>query len=130
MSANNDAWTSVQNFKAEELHLNVEPGGIVKLSGALTLRNPSELLRPVFHSLHEAALSDGLDKVFVDLSDLSFVNSSGIRVFVDWVLWLREESPTRRYSLTFRSASDHAWQRASLPVLQSLAPAWVHVERL
>lgn len=129
MTNNKSAWEGIPRLQVNELTLQVETGGCVRIGGSLTLRDPSEVLLPVFQSLHRAALQDGLTDVIVDVSDLSFVNSSGIRVFVDWVLWLRDEPPTRRYSITFRSRRGHAWQRASLPVLQSLAPAWVRVER-
>lgn len=129
MSTNRTAWEDVQKLEVDELRLEVEPGGCVRMTGSLTLRDPYKVLLPVFQSLHKAALHDGLTRVVVDISGLSFVNSSGIRVFVDWVLWLREEPPTRRYKLAFRSTTSHAWQRASLPVLQSLAPAWIQVER-
>ena len=63
----------------------------------------------------------GLREVTVDVRKLTFVNSSAIRLFVDWATWVRDQEPDA-YVIRFRTDRRITWQRTSFSVLQSLAP--------
>ena len=60
----------------------------------------------------------------VDVRALSFVNSSAIRVFVNWIS-RAEKAP---YKLVFLTDRTVTWHRLSFSVLKSLAPATVEIE--
>jgi hypothetical protein len=101
-------------------------GRSLKLSGSIAVKEPREPFASFFRSVHEAALGERVSEFIVDVSELKFVNSSAIRLFVDWATWLKSEGVP--YKLTFRSHRRVAWQRTAFPALQSLARDVLSVE--
>lgn len=101
-------------------------GRSLKLSGSIAVKDPCEPFGSFFRSVHEAALGERLSELVVDVSQLTFVNSSAIRLFVDWATWLKSEGTP--YRLVFRSRRSVAWQRTAFLALQSLARNVLDVE--
>lgn len=101
--------------------------GQIKLSGTIATRDPTEGLAPFFKTVHKAVVDSKLTQFKIDVSGLTFVNSSAIRLFVDWVTWAKNEVNTQ-YKLVFVTDSRVTWQKTSLPVLKSLAPSIVIIE--
>lgn len=91
------------------------------IAGSITIRDPGAEFGPVIRAIHQAALEDQVKELVVDLTRLVFVNSSTLRLFVDWTSWVRTETPARQYKLKFLSSRQLAWQRTSLTALMSLA---------
>ncbi len=91
----------------------------VALRGSISSRDPGAELSSFTRALHDGAVGDGVSELLVDLSGLSFVNSSGIRLFVDWATWLKQtkEPP---YVLRFVTDRRITWQRTSFKVLTSM----------
>jgi hypothetical protein len=104
------------------------PPDAVQLKGVLALQDPGRVLSPFFAALHEAAQQDGLAELSVDVRQLTFVNSSAIRLFVDWATWLSSAGPAQRYVVRFRTDRRITWQRTSFLVLQSLAPQAIVID--
>jgi hypothetical protein len=102
--------------------MNVDPAGRLTLVGTIATRDPAESIAPFFRSLHIAIVEDKLREFTIDLVGLTFVNSSAIRLFVDWVTWIKNESADKRYKAVFATSSQVTWQKTSLVVLKSLAP--------
>jgi len=61
----------------------ITPPSAVAMRGTIAIPDPGLLLGSCFRRLHEAALADGLSELSVDVRQLTFVNSSAIRLFVD-----------------------------------------------
>src|SRR5690349_18174055 len=120
------ALSGIEPLSIEGLDLRVE-GGAVKMSGTITMRSPSQMLQPSLKKIHEAAVSDGATALVVDVRKLSFVNSSSMRLFVDWTVWLKDLATERRYKLVFATDPNVTWQRKSFPVIRSLAPDIVEI---
>ena len=99
----------------------------LELSGKITSRDPGSELGPFFRAAHEAAKADGLTQFNVDVSGLDFVNSSSIRLFVDWATWLKAEGAPS-YVLKFVTNRTTTWQRTSFVALKALAKDVVSVE--
>jgi len=99
----------------------VPPSGL-KLSGTIATRDPAEDLAPFLRSTHGAALQDKLTELRVDVSGLAFVNSSAIRLFVDWATWVNNEPEAQRYQLTFVMNPSITWQKTTFTALKSLTP--------
>ena len=113
----------------EHESLKIEVGGsdTVVLAGKITTRDPGAELGPFFRAVHDAAKADGLEELKVDVTKLSFVNSSSIRLFVDWATWLKNENqPT--YVLRFLTDRTVTWQRTSFVALTALAKEVVAVQ--
>lgn len=97
----------------------ITPPNAVAMRGTIAIADPGLLLGGCFRRVHEAALADGLSELSVDVRQLTFVNSSAIRLFVDWSSWVSIARPGG-YLLRFRTDKRITWQRTSFAVLQSL----------
>jgi len=113
---------SITNLTAPKLDgINVDIVGsdTVKLKGTITKKEPAQDLDAFFKSVHRDAVSTRSDQISVDVSELTFVNSSAIRLFVDWATWVKNES-THRYKLRFLTSRHITWQKTSFTALKSL----------
>lgn len=112
----------------EGLQLEVVHAHEVRFAGLITVRNAHEALLPSIRAVHDAALSDALTELSVDVRLLTFVNSSAIRLFIDWSTWLRNLDESKRYKLRFITDKSITWQRTSFLALKSLVPAVIEVQ--
>lgn len=120
---------SVSVPKAETVAIQLTPPNQVKLSGTITQKDPSNDLAGFFKALHTAAIADKLTEVRADVSGLTFVNSSAIRLFVDWATWVKNERG-QRYTLRFITSRNVTWQKTSFMALMSLAKEVLAVEHV
>ncbi|HET9959629.1 MAG TPA: hypothetical protein VFQ61_34290 [Polyangiaceae bacterium] len=118
---------AVEIPKVQGVTAEIIPSGQLKLSGTIAARDPTEGLAPFFRNVHKAVVDGRLGQFKVDVSGLTFVNSSAIRLFVDWVTWVKNDVSSQ-YKLVFVTDSRVTWQKTSLPVLKSLAPSIVIIE--
>lgn len=119
--------TKLERLKLDDFSIDVESPSRVKISGSIATRDPDPAIASHIRRLHAAAMEDGLKRVEVDIRDLSFVNSSGIRVFVDWALQARGADGNPAYRLRFLVRRKYTWQRMSLVALESLATDVIEV---
>jgi len=122
-------FTDVQVPRAETVSIVLTAPNQVKLSGTLTQKDPAQDLAGFFKALHNAALADKLSEVRADVSGLTFVNSSAIRLFVDWATWVKNERG-ERYTLRFVTSRNVTWQKTSFMALMSLAKEVLAVEHV
>lgn len=115
--------------KAETITIQVTAPNQVKLSGTITQKDPAHDLAGFFKALHTAAVSDRLSEVRADVSGLTFVNSSAIRLFVDWATWVKNERG-HRYTLRFVTSRNVTWQKTSFMALMSLAKEVLALEHV
>jgi ABC-type transporter Mla MlaB component len=107
----------------ENLSLSLVPGKQLILAGTLTSDSAQTALRERFTELHADIEQRALRAFNVDLRRLEFVNSSSIRLFVDWI----SRAETAGYKLVFEIDPAITWHRLSFSVLQTLAPQWVEL---
>jgi len=98
------------------------------MAGTLAMRDPSADLGGFLRAVHSAAMEHRLSSVRVDVSRLTFVNSSSIRLFIDWATWVREANEQRRYRLVFVTDRHVTWQKTAFSAIRSLASQVVDVE--
>ena len=65
----------------------------------------------------------------VDISELTFVNSSAIRLFIDWAMWIKDANG-RGYKLCFTTNRRVTWQKTSLMALRTIAGDALSVEHV
>ena len=94
----------------------------VKMTGAVEMRDPGELLNSYWNGLDAAAREMNLKRVEVDLRDVSFMNSSGILTLVRWITRAKAHAPDKAYTLVLQYDRNVTWQRTSIPTLAKLAP--------
>jgi hypothetical protein len=109
-------------LSAEGLSITPQPSGDVlrvKMTGAVEMRDPGELLNPYWTGIDDAARAKSVKRVEVDLRDVSFMNSSGILTLVRWITKAKTHNA---YMMTLQYDRNVTWQRTSIPTLAKLAP--------
>ncbi|HOS41061.1 MAG TPA: hypothetical protein PLG31_15120 [Spirochaetota bacterium] len=101
----------------------------VVFSGMMDVRDPSQEVLPYLLSIHQRIISGGFKRIRVDFSDLSFMNSSGIRSVISWVVKLNDLPAESRYRITIVHNPEITWQQSSLKVMQQLLPDHIELEK-
>ena len=114
----------LDNFSAQ-----ITPPATVELVGVIAIPDPGRALGTFFAALHRSVTSDGLPEVSVDVRHLTFVNSSAIRLFVDWATWVKNERG-QRYTLRFITSRNVTWQKTSFTALMSLMKEVLAIEQV
>jgi hypothetical protein len=112
-------------FNAEGVSIvpRVEDGRLlVKVAGAIEMREPGDVLNPYWTMLDEEARRHHIQRVEVDLRDLNFMNSSGILTLVRWITRAKGHPAGAGYALVLQYDRNVTWQRTSIPTLAKLAP--------
>lgn len=96
-------------------------GLIVKFTGTIEHPNPGEFLDPLLIQVHEAAMGQKVALVSADFSELDFLNSSGIKSFVKWIMNHLQQDAAERYQLRFVYSPAITWQQSTLKALTVLS---------
>jgi hypothetical protein len=115
--------------RLETLRVRIDGAANVVLTGTIASKDPSADVGPFLKAVHEAVLADKLSELRVDVVGLSFVNSSAIRLFVDWAGWIKA-SKNGRYKLRFATNRHITWQKTSFMALKSLAGEMLSIEQV
>lgn len=107
----------------ESLRLMLVAAAELHIEGTLNTTTAQTQAAQHLVALHDRIVTDKLGSFSVDLRKLTFVNSSAIRLFVDWIA----RASTAHYKLVFITDRSITWHRLSFSVLKSLAPASVEV---
>ncbi|HET7539819.1 MAG TPA: STAS domain-containing protein [Polyangiaceae bacterium] len=122
-------FSAVRVPKADTIAIQLTGPNQVKLSGTITQKDPAADLAGFFKALHTAAVVDKLSEVRADVSGLTFVNSSAIRLFVDWATWVKNERG-HRYTLRFVTSRNVTWQKTAFLALMSLTKEVLAIEHV
>ena len=115
--------------RLETLRVQIASPTSLVFSGTITSKDPAGDVGPFLKAVHEAALVDKVTELRVDVSALSFVNSSAIRLFVDWAGWIKS-SKNGSYKLRFATNRHVTWQKTSFMALKSLAEDVLSIEQV
>jgi hypothetical protein len=115
--------------KLESVRIEFISPETIRLEGSIQDREATADLTAFFRAIHSHALNQGLPVVRVDVSALTFVNASGIRLFIDWVTWVSNER-ARPYSLRFLTSRLITWQKVTFQALSALTKGVVEIERI
>ena len=118
----NHGIATLEKFQSDNLLVVPEPPARLVMTGTITAREPTRTVQPFLEKVHALAIGSGVKELTVDVRTLTFVNSSAIRVFINWAMLVTGEPEARRYKIQFLTSRTVTWQRTSLPTLQSLAP--------
>jgi len=122
-------FSTVRVPKVDTIAIQLTGPNQVKLSGTITQKDPASDLAGFFKALHTAAIVDKLGEVRADVSGLTFVNSSAIRLFVDWATWVKNERG-HRYTLRFVTSRNVTWQKTAFLALMSLTKDVLAIEHV
>jgi len=86
----------------------------VKISGIIEVREPGDILYQFFSDLHNEILEKEIKRIYLDIALLEFMNSSGIKEIVEWVLKLDDLDEKNSYKITFLYNPNILWQESSI----------------
>ena len=104
-----------------KINLRVD-GDTVFITGEIDQLSPRDFMAGFFEIVHSMALGEGLGEVRVDVTELAFLNSSGIKEFLSWILRRNRIPPEKKYKINFLFDPAVAWQPITLPRLRDLDP--------
>lgn len=116
----------VEPFSDEDVSIQIKENSII-ISGNIEYTDPSTNLEPFFEKIHQSALKNNLKLINIDLTDLNYINSSGITIFVKWIINLQQLPESQKYSLKFICNPEHKWQQQSITMLAKTAPRIISI---
>lgn len=102
-----------------------EGGMVIKFKGNIDDANPGAFLDPALEDIHQQVLAHKLGEVDADFTELAFLNSSGIKSLIKWIMRQTELPASQKYAIRFLYSSRITWQQTSLKALTYLAPKTV-----
>ena len=120
-----NALQKLEGLTIETVQFEPAPPHTLFIRGTLTMPEPTKKIQPYLERVHEAVLADGLVEYRVDVTGLTFVNSSAIRLFVDWVV--RIEDSGKPYQLVFVTDRSMTWQRTAFKGIAALGGDCVQI---
>jgi hypothetical protein len=84
-------------------------------------------LESFLRTLHKETCRSGASEVRLDVSELFFMNSSCMKLFVSWFTLLRELDPPQQYRVVVQSSPKLHWQARSFDALRYIANGLVTV---
>ena len=115
-------------FKNEKVQIAVEDGEAlmtIKFKGKIDDADPGVFMDPTLEEIHGQIVANGLKEVNADFTDLGFLNSSGIKSLIKWIMRQTELADEQKYKINFLYSSRVTWQQTSLKALTYLAPKTV-----
>jgi hypothetical protein len=100
----------------------------INISGSIDCLDPGAFMSPFLNEAHEFILEKLMKEVKVDIVKLNFLNSSGIKEFVEWIMKLEFLPEDQRYSIVFICNHEYLWQEPSIRTLAFLNPECVKME--
>ena len=94
----------------------------VVISGEIDMREPSIEVLPYLMKIHEELLKNSIRMVEIDFTGLDYINSSGIKTLISWIMESKEIPDDRKYTIHIIHNPEIVWQNSTLPVLQKLFP--------
>ena len=92
-------------------------GTTIFISGSINHPRPQVFMEPFIEEVHDTIVKNNIKEVDLDITKLRFLNSSGIREIVDWVLKMSKLPNEDKYKINFICSSEHKWQESSISTL-------------
>lgn len=129
MTGPTDEHTPSETFDrtVSTIRMNLADRSTLVMSGSVLDMDPGALLMPHIRDLHERIVKQAIRSFNIDVRNLLFVNSSGIRVFIDW-LGLIQRSGSG-YTLRVIMDPSVTWQRLTFGALESVARGVVVLDK-
>lgn len=100
----------------------------INISGSIDCVDPGLFMLPFLNEAHEYILEQAMEEVNVDIVKLNFLNSSGIKEFVEWIMKLEFLPDDQKYSIIFQCNHEFLWQEPSIKTLAFLNPDFVRMQ--
>lgn len=115
-------------YQSDKVTIGVDAGGevlTVRFSGKIDDADPGKFMDPALEGIHQHIVASGLNEVHADFTELAFLNSSGIKSLIKWIMRQTELPEDKKYKIVFLYSSRITWQQTSLKALTYVAPKTV-----
>jgi hypothetical protein len=123
---------SIEPYSTDKTSIRVvdeADGGIVlKFAGTIDHMNPGEFLDPFLDNVHAQVIANSVSKVEADFTELGFLNSSGIKSLLNWIMKQMELAEDKRYPIKIIYSRKITWQQTSLKAITYLSKGSVVAE--
>jgi len=99
------------------------------LSGDIDMRDTSIEFLPYLLKIHDALTLDNVNTIKLNLLNLTFMNSNGIKSLINWIMKITELPEKAQYKVHITANKNIAWQESTLPVLQKLFPELIIIDQ-
>jgi hypothetical protein len=122
--------TGIQLPEGLEIEWSEAPGNgvLLRFKGTIEQANPGEFLDPLLDQVHRRAIDRPGALVTADFTQLGFLNSSGIKSLIKWVMKQMYLPDGGRYGIRFLYSSQVTWQATSLRAITNLSRGSVVAE--
>jgi hypothetical protein len=122
----------IEEFKHRKIQIeihDIDDGVRLHFVGDIDPENSFSPLNTFFDHFHEKAIKSDIEQVEVDFRDLIFINSSGFRTFIKWIMRITQLPEEKKYKLKIIYSKEKKWMERGLNVLMYLAPGLVNLEK-
>ncbi|MCK5242406.1 hypothetical protein KAR34_08135 [bacterium] len=102
----------------------------VTISGSVDISNANKNLLTFFEEVHKNIQAKHMRKVFVDVTELKFINSAGIKEIVTWIMKLNDMPEKERYTIVFQCNPEISWQELTITSLVWLNQKYIKSENI
>lgn len=102
---------------------------VVQCKGVLDVPNAAQRVQPELLKLHAAAIAAKVGLVRLDLKQVEYMNSSGLKSFMAWFLTAANAKDCT-YTIEVGYDPERSWQQMSLRPMERLAPKTVKLVAL
>jgi len=99
----------------------------VFIEGTVDLPDPGIVLNPYFEDFHNAIMERGSREVKINIDELEYINSSGIKSIIRYVMKILSLPPEKQYKVKIAYNSEKDWQQSSFKPVTLLAPKIVEI---
>ena len=93
----------------------------MKLKGKGDFELTDNTLLPFLRKTHGQFIEKKIKKVILDLHELEFFNSQGVKAIIDWISLVKKESEENQYNIEVVFDLNLAWQKKIVTPITSFA---------
>lgn len=97
-----------------DVTLYFEENNTLTIEGSIDSQNPNSFMDPFFKEVHEYLISNRVDEIKVDVRGLTYLNSSGIREIILWLMKIMQTPPDDQYRVVFMCNEKYTWQESAM----------------
>lgn len=91
----------------------------LNINGSINMQDAYTILFPYFTEVHNTLEANSVRNLQIDITELTFMNSSGIGALVKWLMMIPSMPDDNRYKVKIILNKDIAWQNRGLKILTS-----------
>ena len=120
---------NVYKFFNNKLQIKVDGSSII-MTGEINEKEPGKDLKDFFEELNLYFVDKKINEVSIDVRSLFFLNSSGIKEIIKWVMNLNEIYRKSHGKIKFYCSKDIIWQKPSFVPISNISPGIIYVNEV